>query len=240
MIRSRKPNPTEPTTRPSPAAPTAPTRPSPSPGRTSPNPNPNPSSITSSFAWAEGRELLSNQGVGSQLELITAFKSTSGFWARWFRYLVLLALVARVLHHSGRLFRHYGHRLFGAVKRLGGWVKSGGGGGLGREGKNGNQGPLGVCASCHTQQPKQQLSIHTRELSPRLPPNRQPLFASHATCTSPSFRPSSRACSSTSTSSQAVSTRSAPAALPPRHESKKKAKTTTAPRKKFSNDRPLF
>ncbi|KAK8077295.1 hypothetical protein PG996_003465 [Apiospora saccharicola] len=84
-------------------------------------------------------------GVGSQLELITAFKSTSGFWARWFRYLILLALVARVLHHSGRLFRHYGHRLFGAVKRLGGWVKNGGGGGgIGRKGKNGNQGPLGA------------------------------------------------------------------------------------------------
>ncbi|KAK7921259.1 hypothetical protein PG985_009281 [Apiospora marii] len=251
MARSRKPSPTEPATRPNPTAPTTPTRPSSSP---SPNkPNPNPSSITSSFAWAEGRELLS-QGVGSQLELFKAFTSTSGFWARWFRYLVLLALVARVLHHGGRLFRHYGHRLFGAVKRLGGWVKGGIGGGGGgwdnvggrnsgsaREGKNGNQGPLGICASCHTQLPKQQLSIHTREVSPRLPCNRQTPFASHAAYPSPSFRPSSRTCSSpVSTSSQAGSIRSAPAALPPRREEKKKTKPTTAPRKKFCNDRPIF
>ncbi|KAK8094659.1 hypothetical protein PG997_001344 [Apiospora hydei] len=176
------------------ADPTAPTRPDPDPN---PNPNPGPSpsprnsSITSSFAWVEGRKLLS-QGVGSQLELIKAFTATSGFWSRWFRYLVLLALAARVLHHGARLFKHYGYRLFRAAKRLGGWVaKSGGdgcgGGQGGREVQNRNQDPPGVCTVCRTQLPPS-----SQEIPPRvLPSNRpQPLFDSPAAFSSPPYRPS--------------------------------------------------
>ncbi|KAK8087133.1 hypothetical protein PG994_002107 [Apiospora phragmitis] len=218
--------------------PTEPTRPSPSTS---------PSSVTSSFAWAEGRELLS-QGVGSRLELVRTFTSTSGFWARWFRYLVLLALAARVLHHSARLFKHYGQRFFRAVRWLGGsWAKGGGGGDNGRvsedngrEGKNGDQGPLAVCAVCRGQLS----SSNNQEVSsPRLLPatrRQQPLFESHPALPSPSFRPSSRVCSSASACS-VRSTRSAPAGPVTGQERKKKTATTTAaPRKKFRNDRPLF
>ncbi|KAK8039339.1 hypothetical protein PG993_007750 [Apiospora rasikravindrae] len=157
--------------------PDAPARPDPNP---SPSPSPSPSSIAGSFAWAEGRKLLS-QGVGSQLELVKVFTATSGFWSRWFRYLVLLALAARVLHHGARLFKHYGHRLFRAAKRLGGWgAKSGGdgcnGGESGREVQNRNQGPPGVCTVCRTQlSPSSQETPLPRLLHANRP---QPLFDS--------------------------------------------------------------
>ncbi|KAK8107896.1 uncharacterized protein PG998_009909 [Apiospora kogelbergensis] len=207
--------------------------------------------------WAKGHELLS-QGVGSQLELIKAFTSTSGFWARWFRYLVLLALALRILHQGARLFRQYGYRLFKAVKRLGGWAKGDDDNGHNdgqeedgrrqdREGKNGEkQGPSGVCAVCREKlsssqagspgllpikPPRSFKPLLLRDSSPTFYPS--PPVRSYTAPISPCSRPSSRACSAPAGMyGQERKTRiPTPTATTP----------TTATRKKnFRNDRPLF
>ncbi|KAK6844980.1 hypothetical protein PG990_003341 [Apiospora arundinis] len=197
---------------------------------------------------ARGRESLS-QGIGSQLELIKAFTLTSGFWARWFRYLVLLALAVRILHHSGRIFKHYGSRLFQAVKRFGGWAK--GGGDNGRHDRQQddrhddhagkareNQDPPSVCAVCHSQ-----LSRSSQKVSPSsaLIPSKQPLLRNASPTFSPA--PPSRSYTAPLTSSSRPASRACSAPLLLEQERRRRTTTTTPPmtrKKNFRNDRPLF